>query len=929
MRRPLKRTPSLLSLLPALLSACAGSSDGGSSTGGESSEDPSFTPGGDLVVDEDTAVNQAAWATEIQNGALFTLTAVDPSLFLAPPTVSGFGALTFVPAEDKSGSTEVSVVLQNAAGLATSPESFHITISPVNDPPTFDVGEDITVEAASGAHFISGWASNIAAGPEDEAAQDVSFVIESNSAPELFRSPSMLLSPNGALNFNLAEGSIGEAAITISLVDDGGTSGLGASNASASASFTLTVSDTTLPHAEILFPPAGSLTDAATITAFGTADDTVEVSFVRLNNLPAITVDGYANWSRENVSLSPNEVLTAQVGDSSGNHRNNADSAEVSGGQRLPIHPTALAFDQTQGRLIFYSSGYKALFSYLPTTGAVTLFSEPADGSSWEITALAYNPSPPALYALDAESKSVLCFNMNTGDASLVSGVGRGAGLSFDQPVGLAFVNEAGSPPSLAVSDRMVGPDNSPAILSVSINTGDRSVISSSVEDDLLVGRGDGPSLNRPAGLHYQKSLARFLVVDSEQKALLSIDQSTGDRTTLITNDNSGDGVSMLWPSDVALSPNGATAWLLDPVGKKVFSAHLGSSTLSLLCSNSAPVGAEANKWSLPGNFTYGSGTGLFVSDNSGHAVFSVSTSSGSRTAELDMNVGAGPDWKNPTALTIAETQGVGFVLCASSDAVYTASLHDGERALLSGDGAGSGVALLDPVDVAVLNAATLVVVDVGSGQPRVIKVGRTSGSRSLVSGQGVGSGVSFNSASSVTVNANANAAYVLDPQDNTITSVNLDTGDRFRVAGGGVGAGPALDDVASLAWHNGTSRLLLLQAGAVLSIDPILLERELLCDLDHAGLSVNDQARIACPLDLDYALVSLSSPPLIAQISGVTGSAVLISDLSSAAGPPISEIAGVGYSSLKQTLYLLNPAMNALHAVNAPGNEQVIFSRR
>ena len=926
MRSLQNRTRKLLLLAIATLPACGGGSDGG----GETSSAPSFTSGGDLAVDEDTIVNQAAWASEIQNGALFTVSPLDPSLFHTLPAINGFGGLTFIPAENKSGTTEVTVILQNAEGLATSPISFRITIAPVNDQPSFDAGDDIVVEAASGSHTIEGWANNISAGPTNEDAQELSFLIESNTAPELFGTPALLLSSNGNLNFNLAAGAAGEATITVSLVDDGGTTGLGANNTSEPSSFMITVEDTISPSAEILYPPTGSLTDGSTISVFGTAEDLVEVGFVRVNGLPASTLDGYETWSREDVPLGPNSSLSAQAGDTSGNHDNGADSVEISGGQALPIQPTALAFDSTQERLIFYSKGYGGLFSYFPSTGQVLLFSEPADGETWEIADLLYSSSPPSLYAIEDDSKSVLSFSLTTGEASLVSGVGRGAGLSFEQPMGLAFVNAAaGSPPFLAVSDRKFGPEDSPAIVAIAISTGDRSVISSSSDDDLLVARGAGPDLSSPGGLHYQKSLSRFLVVDSEQKALLAIDQATGDRSMLINNDDSEDGVSMISPSDVALSSNGATAWLLDPLGKKVFSAHLPSSTLSLLCSNSSPAGASNNRWSSPRNFSFSSSFGLFVSDYSGHAVFSVTTSTGSRTAALDLNAGDGPEWKSATGLAIDETVETGFISCNGNDAIYSVSLVDGERSLLSGDGAGSGLPLLDPIAVAILSPATLVTVDVGAGQPRVLKVSRSGGTRTLVSGQGQGSGVSFNSASSVTVNAAANAAYVLDPLDKTVTSVNLDTGDRYRVAGGGVGAGPALDDVASIAWHSGTSRLLLLQAGAVLSIDPATLQRELLCDLDLAGVNIDEDGRIACPLGLDHALISLSSAPSVAKISTITGSAVELFNGTTATGPPISELTGLGYSSTRRTLYLLSESMNALHAANTAANEQVILSRR
>jgi hypothetical protein len=246
----------------------------------------------------------------------------------------------------------------------------------------------------------------------------------------------------------------------------------------------------------------------------------------------------------------------------------------------------------------------------------------------------------------------------------------------------------------------------------------------------------------------------------------------------------------------------------------------------------------------------------------------------------------------------------------------------------VSGDGAGTGLALNGLADLAILDANTLVAVDVGTGQPRIIKVGRLGGPRTLVSGQGVGGGVSFNSASSLTVDAGANSAYVLDPLDRTVTRVDLATGDRFRVAGGGVGTGPQLIDPLSISWNAGISRLLVLQPGALLSINPVLLNREVLCDLDGVSLSVDGSSKVTSPLNSDFALVSSSAPLSVVQISTLSGSAITLSNLGATQGPQIEDIVGLGRSSSRGVLYLLSSSLGALHAVNTAANEQVLFSR-
>ena len=915
-------------LLLALLPACGESSS--SDSGGAGSNSPSFTSGGDLVVDEDVAVTQAAWATNLQNGALFSLTPDDPSLFLVAPTVSGFGALAFIPAEDKSGSTEVTIILQNAEGVSTPPESFLITVNPVNDPPSFDVGPDISVEATSSSHPpVPGWATNLSPGAEDELGQSLTFVIESNSAPELFDTPPLRVLADGELQFNIAEGAVGEATITLSLTDDGGIGGLGADDSSGVDSFTLTVSDSIPPSAEILYPPEGSITDAATISVYGRAADTVGVDFVRINGAPAASTDSYETWTREGVPLSLDTILTTQVSDTSGNYEGNADAVTISGGGPLPLFPTALAYDLSGGRLIYFSSTYNALFSYYPSTNQILNFSEPSGGASWNISTLVYSSSPPALFALEENSKCVFKFDLASGEPSLVSGAGQGGGPVFTQPKGLTFVSSTqGIPPSLAVSDRNFGEEGSEAIVEISLVNGDRSVVSSSVLGDASAGRGVGPEMIAVSGLVYQKALSRFLLVDSQARALLAVDRVSGDREVLINNFDTVDGATMFAPSEVILSLNGLTAWILDPSGKKIFIAHLGTSTLALLSSNGSQSGFDGYHWSSPRHFTRAGGGDLYVADNTGHAIYSVSTSSGSRAAELDVCAGAGPGWETPISLSVDELQEIAYVSCEAKDAIYSVSLQNGERALVSGDGAGTGLALNGLADLAILDANTLVAVDVGTGQPRIIKVGRLGGPRTLVSGQGVGGGVSFNSASSLTVDAGANSAYVLDPLDRTVTRVDLATGDRFRVAGGGVGTGPQLIDPLSISWNAGISRLLVLQPGALLSVNPVLRDREVLCDLNSAGLSVDAGSKVDSPLNSDYVLVSLSAPFGVVQISTLTGSAVILSDLGATQGPQLEDIVGLGRSSSRGALYLLSSSLGALHAVNTAANEQVLFSR-
>lgn len=111
---------------------------------------PSFLPGPDATVVEDSGAALAAWATAISPGPAnesgqalaFTVVPDDPSLFAAAPAISSTtGALTFAPRPDVNGLTGVTVVLTDDGDLRTggsnaaAPVRFTIAITPAPDAP--------------------------------------------------------------------------------------------------------------------------------------------------------------------------------------------------------------------------------------------------------------------------------------------------------------------------------------------------------------------------------------------------------------------------------------------------------------------------------------------------------------------------------------------------------------------------------------------------------------------------------------------------------------------------------------------------------------------------------------------------------------------------------------------------------------------------
>jgi hypothetical protein len=215
---------------------------------------PNFTPGADPTVLEGApAQTLANWATGITAGPAdeqssqtlsFVITSPDSPLFAVQPAIAADGTLTFTPAADAFGTATIEVRLQDNGGTANGgvdsvTKTFTITVTGINDAPSFDKGTDPTVLEDSGAQTFAGWATNIVAGPANESGQNVTFNIDSNTNPTLF-SVQPAIAPNGTLTFTPAANANGTATITVTLKDDGGTANSGV-DTSAPQSFTITV----------------------------------------------------------------------------------------------------------------------------------------------------------------------------------------------------------------------------------------------------------------------------------------------------------------------------------------------------------------------------------------------------------------------------------------------------------------------------------------------------------------------------------------------------------------------------------------------------------------------------------------------------------------------------------------------------------------
>ncbi len=128
----------------------------------------------------------------------------------------------------------------NGGDDASATQSFTITVTAVNDAPSFIKGADVAAPEDAGQQTVIGWATAIAAGPSDEAGQTVAFAVTGNTNTGLFATQPAI-SAVGTLTFKAAFNQSGAATITVELRDDGGTAN-GGDDISSTQSFVITIS---------------------------------------------------------------------------------------------------------------------------------------------------------------------------------------------------------------------------------------------------------------------------------------------------------------------------------------------------------------------------------------------------------------------------------------------------------------------------------------------------------------------------------------------------------------------------------------------------------------------------------------------------------------------------------------------------------------
>ncbi len=229
---------------------------------------PSFTLDAPITVLEDVGeITRAGFANasvgpanEAGQTITYDLLSIDaPALFAVPPSINANGTLNFTVAPNAYGVATLTFGARDSGGTALGGfdtavvnRTTTITITPVNDAPTFTIGADQTIGEDAGAQTVVNWAQAIDEGP-GEGGQTAAFEIVGNDQPSFF-AVAPTVDAAGTLRYTPAANALGTATIALRLRDDGGTAN-GGIDVSATQNFRITIASVNDPPSFTLSGP--------------------------------------------------------------------------------------------------------------------------------------------------------------------------------------------------------------------------------------------------------------------------------------------------------------------------------------------------------------------------------------------------------------------------------------------------------------------------------------------------------------------------------------------------------------------------------------------------------------------------------------------------------------------------------------------------
>jgi Spy/CpxP family protein refolding chaperone len=217
---------------------------------------------------------------------------------------SALNGLSYSPSADFNGPASLTITTNDmgstgTGGAQSDTDIVAINITPVNDQPGFTAGGNQSAQEDAGAQTVPNWATNLIAGPADEAGQSLSFVVLNNNNALFSVQPAV--APDGTLTYTPALDANGSATVTVVVKDNGGMDN-GGVDTSAPQNFTINISPVNDAPTLGNVPASATIAElsAYTFTAAASDVDSATLTFSLVGAPAGATIDpttGQFSWT--------------------------------------------------------------------------------------------------------------------------------------------------------------------------------------------------------------------------------------------------------------------------------------------------------------------------------------------------------------------------------------------------------------------------------------------------------------------------------------------------------------------------------------------------------------------------------------------------------------------------------------------------------
>ena len=508
-------------------------------------------------------------------------------------------------------------------------------------------------------------------------------------------------------------------------------------------------------------------------------------------------------------------------------------------------------------------------------------------------------------------SNALLTIDIATGERTLLSGRGLGSGRSLSGASD-AIVDHA--------NDRLIvvrarGGTNYDAVLFVDRENGDRTVLN----------RGGGPALDEPVAAALDEDRNRLLVADSSLNAVVAVDLSSGDQS-ILSDSNNGAGPEFLDPRGIALD--------LDR-GRAVIAARRGVYGVDLTFGDRTVI-ADDQTGNGPSLGTVIGSVAVDVSTErafvtSVEGMFSIDMRNGDRSVIIDREADVGTDLASPSGSIVDPTTGRLFVVSNQLLSIVDLDVTSGDYEVVTSGAVGSGPRLLRGGPAAIDASGGRIYAVRGGVFPVLFGVDVATGNREHIPvSSGIG-GPRLQTVSDLAVDKARGRLVVADSGLWAILTVDLETGDLRILSdndnGSGPEFGPGVTPAGIAIDEDGDRAIVTTSSGRLLSVDLITGQRRTISGGATGSGPVLDWASHPV-LDAENERVLVygetdSDGPVLVWISLETGSRQIAAGDSMGTGPSLANPSGVALEAREGYALVATRNRRTLIRVDLPSGER------